>query len=188
MKTASFDKELDAAKTILHALETFDEAQQRFVIKTVTDRLGLSIATNPPQGGATPASQTGAAPSSGSLDGQTAKQFLKAKLPKTDVQRIACLAYYQTNGKKQPHFKTEDLTNLNTEAGGIRLSNASQAVSNAQHQNGFITSAGSGKCQITTIGEDLVDALPDQAAVKIVLAKHRKPRKKHTKKDSAKAK
>jgi hypothetical protein len=110
------------------------------------------------------------------------------KMPKTDVQRIACLAYYLTHGREQPHFKTEDLTKLNTEAGGTPLSNPSMAVSNATKQNKFLGAVGEGKKQITALGEDVVTALPDEEAVKAVLANHRKPRRKKTKKSVAKAK
>lgn len=124
----------------------------------------------------------------GSLNGQTAKQFLKAKAPKKDVLRIACLAYYLTYGKSQPHFKTEDLTKLNTEAGGTQLSNPSTAVSNATKQNKFLAPVGKGNKQITTLGEDVVDALPDEEAVKAVLTKQNKPRKKYTKKSGSKTK
>lgn len=196
MKMASFDKEFDAAKTILHALEPFDEGQRRFVLKTVTDRLGLPPAqgNNPGNGGASAtgnASQLGATPAASdasSLSGQTAKQFLKAKSPKKDVLRIACLAYYLTHGKNQPHFKTEDLTKLNTEAGGTELSNPSLAVSNATKHNKFLAPVGKGYKQITTLGEDVVEALPDEEAVKTVLASHKKPRKKYTKKAAPKTK
>src|SRR6185503_4791656 len=43
MKAASYDLELKSLKTILDALEPLDEAQRRFVLKTVTERLGISM-------------------------------------------------------------------------------------------------------------------------------------------------
>jgi len=45
------------------------------------------------------------------------KDFLLEKQPRTDVERIACLAYYLTHYRATPHFKTIDLSILNTEAG-----------------------------------------------------------------------
>jgi hypothetical protein len=48
----------------------------------------------------------------------TPKQFLLEKAPQTDVERIACLAYYLTNYRETPHFTTLDLAKLNTEAAG----------------------------------------------------------------------
>jgi len=109
-------------------------------------------------------------------------------MPKTDVQRIACLAHYLTQARSQPHFKTSDLTKLNTDAGGTPFSNASLAVGNATSLSKFLGAVGQGKKQITALGEDVVAALPDQEAVKAVLATHRKPRKKRAKNVAAKTK
>lgn len=196
MKPNSFDTELKSIGVILHALESLDESQQQFVLKTVTERLKVCLPAGTLSGKSGQAGDVGGAPSTGStpatgagaLTGQTAKQFLKTKLPKTDVLRIACLAYFLTHSKNQPHFKTTDLTKLNTEAGGTPLSNPSMAVSNATKQNKFLAPVGKGNKQITSLGEDVVDALPDEEAVKAVLASQRKPRKKTAKKTAAKAK
>jgi hypothetical protein len=198
MKVASLDQELKALKTILHALEPLDETQRRFVLKTVADRMGISDAlpatteSNQQRQVGSPSASVGAAGAAGgsrsSLDRQTAKQFLKAKLPKTDVLKIACLAYYLTHAKSQPRFKTNDITKLNIEAGGMPLSNPSMAVSNATKQNKFLGAVGHGSKQITALGEDVVDALPNEEAVKTALANQRKPRKKRAKKGASKAK
>jgi hypothetical protein len=200
MKVASIDQELESLKTVLHALEPLDETQRSFVLKTVAERMNISMPNGfasaggqertgrtSPAAGAMPTAGAGGATGSGELlGGQTAKQFLKVKMPKTDVQRIACLAYYLTQAKSQSHFKTLDLTKLNTEAGGTPFSNASLAVGNATSLSKFLGSVGQGKKQITALGEDVVAALPDQEAVKAVLAAQRKPRKKRTKKPAAK--
>ena len=58
------------------------------------------------------------------------KQFVLDKRPKTDVDRVACLAYYLTHYRETPHFKTLDISKLNTEAGQIKFSNAAKAVQN----------------------------------------------------------
>ena len=198
MKTASLDQELEALKAILHALEPLDETQRRFVLKTVAERMGISGAL-PATSGINQERQAGGMPASGgatavasdisgSFDGQTPKQFLKAKLPKTDVQRVACLAFYLTHARNQSQFDTEAITKLNTEALGTRLSNPSGAVNNAMNQNRFLAPVGKGNKQITGLGEDVVNALPDQEAVKAVLANNRKPRKKTVKKATAKTK
>lgn len=196
MKAASLDQELESLKTVLHALEPLDETQRRFVLKEAAERLGISgvlpaTLTNnqtrqdggiPANGGAT----TPVGGVSGSITGQTPKQFLKAKSPKTDVLKIACLAYYLTHARSQPHFKTKDFTKLNIEAGGTPMSNPSMAVDNATKQNKFLGSVGHGNKQITALGEDVVDALPNEEAVKNALANQRKLRKKRAKKAGAK--
>jgi hypothetical protein len=105
---------------------------------------------------------------------------LKNKRPSTDVQRIACLAFYLTHAKGQNHFKTADLTKLNTEAAAVKLSNAAVSVMNATDHSKFLSQAGGGKKQITSIGEDIVNALPDQEAVKNIVQNHKSgKRKKH---------
>src|SRR5438105_12140293 len=132
MKTVSIDQELESLKTLLHALQPLDESQRRFVLKTASERMGIA----PPHAkdaGTTQYSSVSGAPADtrlhpaglqrtsmgnrNSLEDVTPKQFLKMKRPKTDVERIACLAYYLLNARNQPHFKTDDLTKLNTEAG-----------------------------------------------------------------------
>jgi len=62
------------------------------------------------------------------------------------------------------------------------------AVANATKQNKFLVAVGQAKKQITALGEDVVAALPNEEAVKAVLANHRKPRKKRAKKVLAKTK
>jgi hypothetical protein len=90
-----------------------------------------------------------------------------------------------------PHFKTADITNLNTEAAQTVFSNTSQAIGNATTA-GYVTNAGKrGDKQITAYGEKLVAALPDRDAVKAVIEaenkRHakRKPNKKAAKKAKA---
>ena len=67
----------------------------------------------------------------GSGAAPTPKQFMLEKRPQTDIERVACLAYYLTHYRDQLHFKTFDLSKLNTEAAQIKFSNAAQAAANA---------------------------------------------------------
>jgi len=114
-----------------------------------------------------------------------AKHFYSSKKPTTDIERVTVLAYFLTYAQDKPHFKTIDLTKTNTEAAGPRLSNATYAARNAV-TNGLLALAGKGQKQITTLGEDVVKALPDRDAVKAVLAatpkRKRKPTAKRAKK------
>ncbi len=124
-----------------------------------------SAPTPPPPGPGeqiSPTSQAG-----GSLG--TAKQFLAAKKPQTDVERMTALAFHLTYAGKQPHFKTKDLTKLNRDAAGPRLSNPSVAARNAVSA-GLLALAGKGNKQISPLGEDVVKALPDREAVKTAIA------------------
>ena len=94
----------------------------------------------------------------------TVKQFMVNKHPKSDMERITCLAYYMTNYKKITTFKTIDLTHLNVEASQPKLSNPSATSRNAVSQQ-YLAAAGGGKKLITPRGEAIVDAMPDRSAV-----------------------
>lgn len=109
----------------------------------------------------------------------TPKTFLLEKKPQTDVERIACLAYYLTHYRDQTAFKTLDLSKLNTEAAQIKFANAAKAVDNASRAN-FLIAAGQGKKQISAIGELYVQALPDRAAARqaAIEVRRRRPKAK----------
>lgn len=114
-------------------------------------------------------------------DTSTPKAFMAAKRPKTDVERVACLAYFLTHNRDTSKFKTKALTDLNVEAAGDKFSNISATARNAAaSSNGFLSSAGAGNKQITARGEAMVEALPDRDKVTAALAEHpaRKARKK----------
>ena len=175
------------------ALAPLDERGRRFVLKTVAERLGTSLSLDEnhqhreDQDQRTslrsdPEARSAAPPTP---SGQTPKEFLREKSPTSEVHRIACLAYYLTHLKCQPQFNTKDLSLLNSEAGLTRMSNASTTVANAE-KSGLLTLLGHGKKQITALGEDVVKALPDRSAVKLVMSARRKPRKRRAKKDAAK--
>jgi hypothetical protein len=111
------------------------------------------------------------------------KQFLFEKKPLTDVERMACLAYYLTHYLQTPHFKTLDLSKLNTEAAQIKFSNPAAAVENAG-QAGLLVQAGKGQKQLSALGELYVQALPDRIAAREAIA-HGKPRRNRGKSRSA---
>jgi hypothetical protein len=173
MKTGEFGDELRALAIVLDALQSLDDDKRRFVLSTAAQRLGIQFnrvigAAGASASGGGSASAVG---SGGATDAsETAKAFLKRKHPTTDVQRVACLAYYLTHNRKTPAFKTRNLTQLNTEAAGDRFANAAFTVKNATNQNHFLSSAGQGRKQITGLGEDVVEALPDQNKLKEVIA------------------
>ena len=105
------------------------------------------------------------------------KQFMYEKKPKTDIEKIACLGYYLANYRKTPHFKTLDLSRLNIDAAQQNFSNAPQAAKNAVQAGLFVPAAG-GKRQMSTIGEQFVQALPDREAAMKISRHLKKPRRK----------
>jgi hypothetical protein len=103
------------------------------------------------------------------------KEFLMKKQPRSDVERIACLAYYLGHYREMPHFKTLDISKLNTEAAQSKLSNAAYAVNNAT-KYGYLAPAIKGSKQLSAGGEMFVEALPDRDAATSALA-HSRPKR-----------
>jgi hypothetical protein len=148
-----------------------DEGRQR-ILKTLSVYFDVSLAHGQSPSSAARSDQKAAVssrePAFGVRDAMTPKQFVMEKSPHTDVERVACLAYYLTHYRNTPHFKTIDISKLNTEAAQLKFSNAAVAVNNASLR-GFVAAAGKGQKQLSAVGERFVDALPDRDAAKIAL-------------------
>ena len=100
----------------------------------------------------------------------TPKEFLLQKQPKTNVERVACLAYYLARYRKIEAFKTIDISKLNTEAAQTKLTNASNTVNDAI-KAGFLAAANKAMGRLSAQGEQYVEALPDRDAAKTVKPK-----------------
>ena len=105
----------------------------------------------------------------------TAKDFLHEKQPKTDVERVTCLAYYLARYRDTRQFKTIDISKLNTEAAQVKLANASTTINNAT-KSGYLVAATRGMKQISANGEKYVEALPNQTAAKEIRSRMRPAR------------
>jgi len=90
------------------------------------------------------------------------KDFIFEKNPATEAERLACLAYYLTHYMETPHFKTVDLTRLNTEAAQRTFSNPAVASSTAIRDGYFVSASKAGYKQLSAMGERFVHALPDR--------------------------
>jgi len=180
--TDKADNELKAMETVFGALKSLQPEEQTRVLAWTQQKLGISQTVNQQQ--TRPQGSTGT-PITGSLSnsGLTPKAFLAEKRPRTDVERVVCLAYFFTHSRATPTFKTKDLTELNKEAAQPKFSNAAFAVTNANN-GAYLAPAGGGQKQITARGEAIVEALPDPEKVRAALeayplkSKKRKGRKK----------
>ena len=111
------------------------------------------------------------------------KDFILEKSPRTDVERIACLAYYLTHYMDTPSFKTIDLSKLNTDAAQRKFSNPTQTAKNAVKNHFLVPASKKGCRQISALGEQYVNALPDREAAHGI-RKKLSPRKKRRVKSS----
>ncbi len=185
MEEESYD-DLGVLTSIISSLKKLSKEDQQRTLQTVATFLGIS-----PQGpgpmmdsGSATAFSTIVSPSSGNSSFSedrsiSPKDFLRDKCPRSDVERVACLAYYLTHYRDIPHFKTLDISALNTEAAQPKFSNASVAVDHAARA-GLLVQATKGRKQVSAAGEHYVQLLPDQAAARSSIQgmrQKRKPRK-----------
>lgn len=178
--------EVQLIARILSDLSSLSQEARERVLQTVSTYFGFSnrasstlrntSALSNPQPGAS------SAPSFSEDRSMSPKQFLMEKQPRTDVERVACLAYYLTHYLNTPHFKTLDISKLNTEAAQVKFSNATVAVENATKMN-YLAQASKGNKQISAIGEQFVQAMPDRERAKAVMAGARRPRRKNNRRE-----
>lgn len=162
--------ERDGLRSIIEALDPFDDETRLRILRTAQTFFGLDGAAS-----ASPKAPHPRDLSFGDRPRVSPKEFIREKQPSTDVDRVACLAYYLTHYRETPQFKTLDISKLNTEAAQIKFSNVSFAVTNATNA-GYLAAAGKGNKQLTSFGEDFVNALPDRGKTKAVREKQRRRR------------
>jgi hypothetical protein len=147
------DDEFEVLNKILAALQPLTPDQRRRIVRSLTSLLSVAQegAVYENQNDSSQISTTHRVPYSADLS-ISPKQFLLQKQPRTDVERIACLAFYLTHYRDAPHFKTLDLAKLNTEAAQPKFSNTAYAATNAAKM-GYLAPAPKGQRQISAAGE-----------------------------------
>jgi hypothetical protein len=176
---------VEVLTTILSALKDLDSAEQKRTIQAVITFLDIPMSFS--EKGSKLSEHSGSSKSDISFSENRSispKDFLRDKAPRTDIDRVTCLGYYLTHYRDTPHFKTVDLSALNTEAAQPKLSNPAVAVDNAT-KAGLFVQAVKGSKQISAAGEIFVQTLPDREAAKASIANFRVKRK--NKKPAAKS-
>jgi hypothetical protein len=179
----------EATKDVIDRLAEFNNEARRRVFRRAMGFFELDITSSAtpsrhPQSDRGPVQQesaNGGTPHFGDRAELPPKEFMFQKQPRTDIERIACLAYYLIHYRDTRQFKTIDLSKLNTEAAQIKFSNTAFAVVNATNA-GLLVTADKGFKQLSAVGEFYVEALPDRDKAKEVLAnarirRRRKPAK-----------
>ena len=176
----SHTDELEVLRVVKEALAPLGSDERQRILKYVSEIYDLNVRAEPPR----TVGYDRQIPSTQSRDRDMSftdrtslspKDFLHEKDPQTDIERVACLAYYLSHYRDTPDYKTLDISKLNTEAAQLKFSNPAYAVANATNA-GLLTSAQKGKKQISAIGERFVDALPDHEAAKLLLRSSRSRR------------
>ena len=100
--------ELTAFNAIVTALRLLPADAQDRVIKSALTILGITVETPSRATTSRGSSELSTIPKPGSFSEDrtlTAKQFMFEKRPVTDIERVACLAYYLTHYRSTPHFR-----------------------------------------------------------------------------------
>lgn len=164
--------ERDALRIVIEALDPLDQDTRSRILLAAQTFFGLLNGVEFSQQQPKPRD-----PSFSESKSVSPKEFLRQKQPQTDIERVTCLAYYLTHNRDTHHFKTLDISKLNTEAAQIKFSNAGFAVHNAANA-GYLAPAGRGFKQLTSLGEELVSTLPDRVKLKSLTSNTRRRRAK----------
>ena len=157
--------DVEALSTILNILRQLDADTQKRVLQSALTMLNLPVQHKgvSHSGGTLPPVQSVPGQEFSRDRSLSPKAFLMDKQPRSDVERVACLAYYLTHYRETPHFKSVDISSLNVEAAQPKFSNAWVAVDNARAR-GYLVPATRGNKQISSVGEKFVELLPDRDA------------------------
>jgi len=164
--------DVEALTTIVGILKQLDPQARVRVLQSVQTFLGLQAPERPAGPEDDPPATLGRRDEFSRDRSISPKEFMRDKHPTTDVERVACLAYYLTHYRGTAHFKTLDISTLNTEAAQPKFSNASVAVDNARGL-GYLAAATKGNKQISAAGERFVELLPDRDAAREAMQRFR---------------
>jgi hypothetical protein len=183
-----FSSEAETLQLVIGAMQPLSKDGRERLIKTVSIFFDLRGGGTAPMRERTYRAQPTSehtTPSFSEDRSMSPKEFLLEKQPRTDVERVACLAYYLTHYRDTQHFKTIDISKLNTESAQRKFSNAAKAVDNAARSE-YLVTATKGQKQLGAVGEVFVEALPDRDRARDAVAKIR-PRKRRTNKKATKS-
>lgn len=177
-----------ALVTVVGALDSLqDDKDRQWVLQSAASKFNVTLSTPNTDGQGGNRAATGVLGTGAVADVQAAiakkdpRDFIRIKRPATDVQRVACLGYYLVHTTGQPGFTSKDVATAHTNSGGSKI-NLTRALDNATRKSKYISNRSSREKQLTTLGEDVVNALPDQEAVKTIEAEAKSGRGKKKKK------
>jgi hypothetical protein len=167
------DDEFAALQNVISALRDVDADARARIVEAATTFLEIGPRRGPASRDADEPLPSGSSqapyPSFSADVSVSPKEFLFEKQPRTDVERLAALAYYLTHYRDTPQFKTLDLSKLNTEAAQPKFANAAASANNAVKQ-GYLVPTTKGLRQLSAAGERFIVALPDREAARAALS------------------
>lgn len=163
----------EALVVIVDALEALEDADRRWVLQSAASKWAIGLQQSANLGGLGGSSVIQPAPhvipqNGGEADAAIARSdiraFVRAKRPTTDVERVACLGYFLLKTTGQAGFTSQAINVAHVESGGSAI-NMPRALDNATRRSKYLSNRGAREKQLTTLGEDVVEALPNRDAV-----------------------
>jgi len=154
--------DLEAVKTLVETLESFNAEDRERVIRWAREKLGM--ANVGPTAIAAQAQSPGSSASQrddvGARSSKDIKSFLNEKSPKSDRQLAAAVAYYyafEVSPKdRKESIGSQDLIDACRLAGRRRPTNAGQTLRNAAHAGYLDKAQEAGRYTLNSVGENLV--------------------------------
>lgn len=164
-----------ALQEVIGAVQDLDDDARRRIFDAAETFLGIQRSASGAHSQAAPSvpsvssgASSSSYPAFSADTDMSPKEFLFQKQPRSDVERMAALAFYLEHYRDTPQFKTLDLSKLNTEAAQPKFSNAANAANNAVKQ-GYLVPTTKGQRQLSAAGERFVAALPDREAARTAM-------------------
>ena len=155
--------DFDISKDIFDKLKDLPLDRQMRVLRWVADGLGVAATaatlSTQPAAGALPAHLTAPAVPAGGSTGSDIKSFISAKVPKSDQQFAAAVAYFYRfealPAERRDSINGDVLQEAARLAGRRRLSNPRWTLNNAKGA-GYLDGSTPGEFTINSVGENLV--------------------------------
>jgi hypothetical protein len=154
--------DLEAVRTIVSALEPFDDNEKERIIRWATEKLGLKNIPQQPLSSGTVTATQHATPHphqhshSGAKD---IKTFLQEKSPNSANQLVAAVAYYfkfeAPESQRKSGITKDDVVDACRKAAIERPKFPNQIMVNASAY-GLVDNVGTGTYEINAVGENLV--------------------------------
>jgi hypothetical protein len=162
--------DLEAVRSITAILSEFKAPDRERILRWVLEKLGMTIARQPPTAEPTPVAaqpsagaqmQVGAdvQPAAPAKTGVDLRTFVASKNPTTDNKFAATIAYYYQftapPGEKHDTITANDLTEACRKADRRRIARPDQVLVNSYHA-GYFDRPRTGTYKLNSVGENLV--------------------------------
>ena len=168
-KSSNLQAKLKAIEIIVSELNKLSDEDRSEVLDFALKQVSVKQVNLPDASGASIQKGGGDLPKPTSID-----RFVSEKNPADQYQQVAVLAFYLKEYENNREFKNKDITAANIAARQTAIGNPADAICKAETRYGFLTKGTTrGTRQLSTLGERVVEAFPNQEEVTTVIKNSR---------------